>query len=130
MSLFNFIGNLFKPAADLIDDIHTSEEERGNIEIKKQELKAKMAEIEARVSTKVLELQTAALDANTKVAQAEQAHGNWLSKSHRPITSLAMMSILVSMGFGVIDYNELLAQIAGGFLGIYGLGRSYEKSKK
>ena len=130
MSIFSWISGLFQPAADLIDEIHFSGEEKGNIEVKKQELQAKMAEIEARVSTRVLDLQNAALEANMKVAVAEQQSGNWLSKSWRPIASLAMVSILVSMGFGVIEYKELLIQVCGGFLGIYGIGRSWEKGAK
>lgn len=129
MSIFSFIGDLFKPAADLVDELHYSGEERGNIEVKKAELQNKLAEIEARVATRVLDLQNAALEANAKVAKAEQEHGNWLSKSWRPIASLSMVGILLSTGFGVIEYKELLVQICGGFLGIYGIGRSWEKKK-
>jgi hypothetical protein len=130
MSIFNWIGSLFKPAADLVDDLVYSGEERGNIEVKKQEIKAKIAEIEAKVATRVLDLQNAALEANAKVAMSEQQHGNTFSKIWRPIASLCMVSILMLTGFGVIEYKELLVQISGGFLGIYGIGRSYEKGKK
>ena len=129
MSVFSWIGSIFSPAADLIDNLHSSDEEMGNIEVKKQEIRAKLAEIEARVSTKVLDLQNAALEANSKVAMSEQKHGNWLSKSWRPIASLSMVGILMATGFGVIEYKELLIQVCGGFLGIYGVGRSWEKKK-
>jgi len=130
VSIFSFLGSIFKPAADLIDDLHTSDEEMGNIEVKKQELKAKMAEIEARVTTKIVELQTASLEATTKMEVAAQKHGNWLSKSWRPICSLGMMGILVGMGFDLIEYKPLMVQVAGGFLGIYGIGRSFEKGQR
>ena len=129
MSVFNWLGDLFSPIADLVDNLHDSDEELGNIEVKKQEIRAKVAEIEARVATRVLDLQNAALEANSKVAMSEQQHGNWLSKSWRPVASLSMVAILLSTGFGVIEYKELLVQICGGFLGIYGMGRSWEKKK-
>lgn len=130
MSLFSFIGDLFKPAADLVDNLHTSDEERGEIEIKLQQLKANLAEIESKVAIKMLELQQASLDAQAKMAQAEQQHGNFLSKSWRPLTSLVMVGIVVAMAFNKIPYNELMLQIAGAFLGIYGFARSkYDKQK-
>lgn len=118
--IFSFLSEVFKPAAELIDNIHTSPEEMGI-------LKNKFAEIEAKVSVKLMELQMKVIDANSQVAIAEQQHGNWLSKSWRPIVSLGMLAILLAMGFGAIEFNELLAQISGGFLGIYGIGRSIEK---
>lgn len=129
MSILSWISGIFKPAADLVDELHFSGEEKGNIEVKKQEIKAKIAEMESKVATKVLGLQQAAMEANAKVAMAEQMHGNWLSKSWRPVASLVMVGILVGMGFGVIEYKELLIQVCGGFLGIYGVGRSWEKKK-
>jgi hypothetical protein len=127
MSIFNFLSGIFKPAAELIDNLHSSDEEMGNIEVKKRELLAKMAEVEAKVTTKVIELQTASMEANAKVAISEQVSGSTISKNWRPVASLAMVSILIAMGFDLVPYKPLMVQIAGGFLGIYGIGRSYEK---
>ena len=130
MGIFDFIGNLFKPAADVVDDLHFSGEEKGNSEVKKAELKNKLAEIENKVSVKMMDLQSQAITANAKVAEAEQKHGNMLSKTWRPICSLCLMGMLIAMGFEIIPYKDFLAKVAGGFLGIYGMGRSYEKGKK
>jgi len=129
MSIFSFLGSLFSPLADTIDNLHDSEEELGQIAVKKAELRNKLAEIEAKVSTKMMELQSQSIEANAKMAVAEQQHGNTLSKSWRPITSLCMTGILVAMGFDLIAYKPLMVQICGGFLGIYGIGRSVEKKK-
>lgn len=120
MSLFAFVGSIFKPAAELIDNLHVSAEELGI-------LRNELAQIEARVSIKLMELQSTVIDANSKVAIAEQQHGNILSKSWRPLTSLGLLAILIGMAYGLVPFNELLAQIAGGFLGVYGIGRSFEK---
>ena len=129
MSIFSFIGSLFKPASDLVDELHFSGEERGELKVKQAELRNKLAEIESRVSTKLMDLQSQAIQANAKVATAEQEHGNTLSRSWRPLTSLALVGLLVCMGFEIIPYKDFLAKVCGGFLGIYGMGRSYEKSK-
>lgn len=120
MSLFSFIGDIFKPAADLVDELHVSEEEMGI-------LKNKLAEIEAKVAVRVLDLQSQIVEANSKVAISEQEHGNMLSKSWRPVVSIIMSGLLVAMGLGAIPFNQFLAGIAGGFLGIYTGARSYEK---
>jgi len=130
MSLFSFIGDLFGPATTLIDDLHFSGEEEAEAKAKMAELKNKLAEIESKVATKTLELQSKLIEANSKVAISEQQYGNWLSKSHRPLTSLAMVCILIAMAFEIIPFNNMLVKIAGGFLGIYGIGRSVEKATK
>lgn len=129
MGLFSFLSGIFSPLSDIVDSLHSSDEEMGNIEVKKGEIKAKIAEIEAKVTTKIVELQTAAMEANAEMEVAAQTHGNWLSKSWRPIASLAMVTILVAMGFNIVPYKPLMVQIAGGFLGIYGISRGYEKGK-
>lgn len=123
MSLFGFLGSIFKPAAELIDNVHTSDEER-------MMLRNQLAQIEAQVSIKMMELQSTVIEANSKIAVAEQQHGNLLSKSWRPIVSLGLTGLLIAMGLGYVPFNELLAQISGAFLGIYGIGRSVEKRGK
>ena len=114
MSLFDWIGDLFKPASEIVDELHFSGEEKEKWKAKQAELRNKLAEIESRVATKVLALQEKSLEANMKVAIAEQQSGNWLSKSWRPITSLCMVGLLISMGFEVIPYKDFLAKVAGG----------------
>lgn len=122
MSILGFMSQVFTPAADLVDELITSDEERLKIQ-------AKLAQIEAKVSVKLLDLQTKVVEAQADVAKSEQQYGNALSRSWRPIVSVAMAGTLMAMGFGFIPFNDLLAQIAGGFLGIYGIGRTLEKRK-
>jgi len=136
MSVFSWIGDLFKPAADLVDELHYSGEEKGHHQekmakhkAKMSELKNQMAQIEAKVATKTLDLQSQIIDANAKVAVAEQMHGNWLSKSWRPICSVGSFGMLVAMGFDIVPFNQFLATVFGSFLGIYTGARSWEKKK-
>lgn len=123
MSIFGEIGSMFKPIGDLVDNLHTSTEEKGKI-------RAKLAEIEARVATKTLEFQTVMVTSNAKIAAAEQEHGNWYVKSIRPTISLGCFMLLMLTGFEVIPEKKLILQICGGYLGFYGALRSYEKKGK
>ena len=129
MSVFSWIGGLFEPVTKLIDEVQFSGEEKADAQIKMAELKNKLAEIEAKIATRTLELQSQIIEANAKVAMSEQEHGNLLSKSWRPICSLGSFVMLCLMGTGKIPYNEWLAMIFGGFLGIHGAGRTMEKKK-
>jgi hypothetical protein len=129
MSIFSWIGDLFEPATKLVDDIHYSGEEKAAAKAKQAELKNKLAEIESKVATKTLDLQSQIIEANSKIAVAEQMHGNWLSKSWRPLCSLGSFGMLVLMGAGIIPFNNYLAMIFGSFIGVHMGGRSWEKKK-
>lgn len=129
MSIFSWIGDLFEPAANLVDELNFSGEEKAQAEAKMAELKNKLAEIEAKVATRTLELQSQIIDANAKIAMAEQQSGNWLSKSWRPLCSFGSFGMLVAMGCQLIPYNDFLITVFGSFLGIYTGFRSYEKKK-
>jgi len=129
MSIFKWVSSLFDPVSKTIDELHYSGEEKGAIENKRAELKNKLAEIEAKVATRTLDLQSQIIEANSKIAVSEQEHGNWLSKSWRPMCSLGSFAMLSLMGMGKIPANEFLMMIFGGFLGIYSGARSWEKKK-
>ena len=130
MSVFSWIGAIFEPATKLIDDLHFSGQEEAEAKAKLSELKNKLAEIEANVATKTLGLQSQIVEANAKVAIAEQMHGSMLSKNWRPLCSLGSFAMLTAMGFGIIPFNNFLAGIFGSFLGVYVSARSYEKAKR
>ena len=124
MSWFNTIANFFKPIADVVDNLHTSEEE-------KMVLRNQLAQIEAQVATKLMELQMKALEATSQVAIAEQQHGNFLSKTWRPITSYIFVGIILAMCMGKIEYRDEVVNMGMIFLGVYAGGRSLEiKAKK
>lgn len=129
MSVFSWIGDLFGPISDTIDDLHYSGEEKAEAKAKQAELKNKLAQIEAQVATRTLDLQSQIIDANSKIAIAEQQHGNWLSKSWRPVCSLGSFAMLMLMGTGIVPFNDFLAVIFGSFLGVYTGARSWEKKK-
>lgn len=122
MNLFTLIANIFKPAADLIDEIHTSDEERLNL---KNQLKL----IENELLAKVLNYEELLLKSKTQVITAEATGQSWTQRNWRPITMLTFLVLVVFDSFGWLP-NPLaseawtLLQIG---LGGYVAGRTAEK---
>jgi len=125
MDVLSFIGGIFKPAAELIDNVHTSSEEKLN-------LKATIKSIENALLAKVIEYETKILDSKTKVITAEATGESWMQRNWRPITMLTFLVLVVCDSFGWLA-NPLsveawaLLQIG---LGGYVVSRGGEKMVK
>jgi len=122
MSILNFLGDIFKPAAELVDNIHTSEEE-------KLELKNKLELIQNEMKARVLNYEQSLMEAQSKTIQAEAQGASWLQRSWRPITMLTFLFLVVLDCFGWLKFRLApqawtLLQIG---LGGYVIGRSAEK---
>jgi len=122
MSVLSFIGNIFEPATKLVDDLHTSTEE-------KMQIKSKIREIENEFLAKVMDYETRLLDNQAQIVKAEATGQSWLQRSWRPITMLTFLTLVVFDSFGLLafrlaDEAWLLLQIG---LGGYVAGRSAEK---
>ncbi len=142
MGIIEFIGGIFKPAADLIDNVHTSDEER--LELKKQ-----LDEIRAGVQLKMIELEHKVLEYETKVLEAKQsviiaeAQGkSWMQRNWRPILMMVII-VIVANNYVLVPYlslftdkitmlelpKELFTLLSVG-VGGYVIGRSGEKIAK
>ena len=122
MGILSFIGGIFKPATDLIDNLHTSAEE-------KLGLKNKLAEIENEFASKVLSYETKLMDVRASIIKAEAAGHSWLQRNWRPITMITFLVLVVLDCFGVLKFrlsNEAWTLLKIG-LGGYVVGRSAEK---
>lgn len=122
MGIFDFIGNIFKPAAELIDNLHTSDEER--LELQKQ-----MMKIQTDLHARLLEYETKLMEARSSIITAEANSQSWIARNWRPITMLTFLVLVVlsSLGaFGVNMHEEFWAILKIG-LGGYVIGRSAEK---
>jgi hypothetical protein len=122
MSLLSFIGGIFEPAAKLVDDLHTSEEERLTI-------KQALFEMQAQLSVKVMEYEAKILKAQSDIIQAEANGQSWIQRNWRPITMLTFLALVVCDSFGLLEFRLAdqawtLLQIG---LGGYVVGRSAEK---
>ena len=86
ISILGFISNIFKPAAQLIDDVHTSEEER-------MQLKKELLDVENKLTMKVLEYESQLLQAQSSIITAEATGQSWMQRNWRPITMLTFSVI-------------------------------------
>jgi len=122
LSLTELISGIFKPAAKLIDELHTSEEER-------LEQKAKLLEIQAASMDSALRHERSIMEAQAKIVNSEAQSEHWLTASWRPITMLTFLALAVGDSLGVLatplrEEAWMLLQIG---LGGYVVGRSGEK---
>ncbi|MCA9731165.1 MAG: hypothetical protein H6696_07010 [Deferribacteres bacterium] len=122
MGLMSFISGIIKPATELVDELHTSEEE-------KLSLRAKLMEIENQLQLKILEYETKLMQAQKDVITAESTGQSWMQRNWRPITMLTFLVLVVCDSFGFLKFRLAdeawtLLQIG---LGGYVVGRSAEK---
>lgn len=122
MNILNILGSIVSPITNLIDDLHTSDEE-------KLIIKNKMMQIQANAYTQAIELEKQVMQAKASIITAEANGQSWLQRSWRPITMLTFLALVVADSFGWLA-NPLateawtLLQIG---LGGYVVGRSAEK---
>ena len=121
--LLDFIKETIKPVADLIDNVHTSEEER-------QTLRNELAKIEAEVGLKLLDYEKQLMEARASVINSEAQGQSWLQRNWRPIAMVVFLLLVVFNSFGLLvtplaDEAWQLLQIG---LGGYVIGRSTEKA--
>jgi hypothetical protein len=122
MSILGIVGELFKPASKLIDDIHTSDEER-------LQLKNEFEALRIQTQSRVLEYETKLMDAQTSIINSEANGKSWLQCNWRPITMLTFLVLVVFDCLGWLKFRLAteawsLLQIG---LGGYVIGRSAEK---
>jgi len=126
MHLLNLVRDIFKPAADLIDSVHTSTAE-------KLDAKAKMLEIQAGFLTHALDFETKALEAKMSIITAETKSESWITRNWRPVTMLSFVAAVLAYWFGLTPDTVSEAAVQSMFtlvqigLGGYVVGRSAEK---
>jgi len=122
MNWFGLVSSIFKPAAELIDAIHTSDEERLKV-------KQAMFELQVQAFQKAEEYETKLLDAKKTIITAEAQSQSWLARNWRPITMLTFLVLVVMDSLALLPFRLAgeawtLLQIG---LGGYVVGRSAEK---
>lgn len=98
MNLLGLIGDMFTPAVQLIDELHTSEDER-------LQAKAKLLDLQIKAASQAQEYERQLLDAKTKIIVAEASGQNLLQSSWRPITMLVFLVLVVADSFGLLAFR-------------------------
>ena len=127
-AILSGITGVFNSLFGGIDSISTTDEE-------KLQWKAKLTEFQVELTTKVLEAEALYVKAQQAVLTAELQHGNWLTRSWRPITMLTFLAFVVWFGIGTafkipVPADAFIENMMGLIklgLGGYIIGRSFEK---
>lgn len=122
MSFLDLIAGIFKPAAELIDELHTSEEEK----LKQQR---RLLEIQALVLDSSLQYEKEMMTSRAEIINSEAKSEHWITATWRPITMLTFLALAVGDSLGWLpnplrDEAWTLLQLG---LGGYVVGRSAEK---
>jgi hypothetical protein len=125
MNLIELVAGIFTPAAKLIDDLHTSEEER-------LAQKAQLLTVQAAVIQKVIDAESEALKAKANIVKAEAQSDHWLAANWRPIVMLLFTALAIADAFEIaqVDLAEQMWTLLQIGLGGYVVGRSGEKIAK
>ena len=121
-NIWKGITSVLSPVAALIDEVHTSEEERLTI-------KSKLFETQSSLVTQIMDYEARLAESRACVITAEAQGNSWLQRNWRPITMLTFLLLVVLDALGILT-NRLppeawtLLQVG---LGGYVVGRSVEK---
>lgn len=122
MSIFSVIGGLIKPIGDIVDNLHTSGEE-------KAEAVLALQKVQNEVTAKILDYESKLLEAQSSIIVAEASGQSWIQRNWRPITMLTFLVLVVCDSFGLLAFRlaaEAWTLLQLG-LGGYVVGRSAEK---
>ena len=122
MNILSLIKEIFKPAVELIDALHTSTEE-------KLIQKAKTLDTYAKALETGIEYETENLRQRAEIIKAEAQSEHWLTSTWRPIVMLTFCGLVVLDQTGMLAFRLAgeawtLLQIG---IGGYVTGRSLEK---
>lgn len=125
------VGDIFTPVASLIDNVHTSEEEKLKLKNSLVSLQNEVTKGQMELLSKAMDLEKKALEAQTAVLTAEAGSQSWIARNWRPLTMLNFVIITTLHALGLIDMNP---EMSGNYfdlvklgLGGYVAGRSLEK---
>ena len=96
MAIPAWLAGLFKPVSDVIDELHTSKEEKGQIEVA---LTSAMTE----AGVKILDYETKLAQAQSAIIIAEAQGQSWLQRNWRPV-------MMLTFGF-IVLWNHAAAPI-------------------
>lgn len=126
MAILGFLSDIFKPAADIVDSLHTSEEE-------KLAAKGQLLALQADFAAKALEYEATLVSEQAKTVRAE-AEGKGLKAVWRPVVMLTFAGLVVAHWLGYtaegLSEAEVLALLGIVKVGLAGyvIGRSAEKT--
>lgn len=130
MNLLKLVSNIFQPAVELVDSMHTSTEEKLTV-------KAKLFELQTLLFGKIADYETKLLEAKSTIITAEAKSESWLTANWRPVTMMLFVASILAYWFGltpdsltednVADMFDLVQLGIGGYVASRGLEKIAEK---
>ena len=119
MGILSFLGSALKPAFDLIDNLHTSEDE-------KLAARAVLMKMENELSIEYLTLKKQVIAGQTQIIVAEAQSQSWLTRMWRPLM-MVMFGAIIAHAYitGAEPPQAVMTTINIGLGGYIG-GRSLE----
>ena len=129
MNLLSLVANIFEPFTKLIDNVHTSTEE-------KETLKNQALALQNVITTQMINYEKQLLDSQSKIITSEATGESWMQRNWRPLTMLTFLVLVVCDSFGwlanpLASEAWLLLQIGlGGYVTSRGIEKSVKNFKK
>ena len=118
--MFNWIAGLFTPVNKLVETLDL----KGN---QKQSLINALAEIQASANEKLIDLEKAALTAQTERIVAESKSENFLQANWRPFLSVSLGIAIILAAYGIGKPSDQLYHLTEIVIGINMSSRGLEK---
>lgn len=90
----DIVLGVIQPVATLVDNLHTSTEE-------KLQIQTKLFELQVGVYDKVVDYETRLAEAQAKIITAEAQSESWLSRNWRPLTMVVFVALVVNRWTGI-----------------------------
>ena len=102
MDVVSFIASIFKPAVDLVDELHTSDEEKGVLENEAARIKNVLMQAQNQIAGKFLDYETKLMEAQSSIIKTEATGQSWLQRNWRPLAMVTFLVLIVFDAFGVL----------------------------
>lgn len=109
MGILSFLGSAIKPITGLIDKMHTSDDERGAIQIEITKLENVIKEKMLDLESERMELEGQLIQAQSAVIIAEAQSQSWIARNWRPLVMLTFAALIVLIATGFMDTDALRA---------------------
>lgn len=132
MGIFDWIASIFQPVATLVDEVHTSDEERGKLRNELAKIEQATQKQVLEYHAKIAELQQKLAEEASKVAVAESKSDSAFTRMYRPIILTGMFILITLNSFGLLTHPipDIFLSVFGAAFGVVGLGRTAEKITK
>ena len=99
MNLLNLVSTIFEPFTKLIDNVHTSTEE-------KETLKNQALALQNTITTQMIDYEKQLLESQSKIIVSEASSEHWIAANWRPIVAL-MLAFIVANNYIIYPYLSL-----------------------